>query len=201
MLYRGLARGRMSVVAPITGVEAAAVPVIFGLASGERPSAGAYVGIALALLAVVLVSSSGSTGSDSRRAGLPEALGAGLAFGIFFIALDQAGPDTGIWPLIGARISSISLTAGIAVLARTKLKPPAGTMPAIAAAGILDVTANIFYLVAVRRGFLSLVAVLTSMYPAATVALARVVLKERLAPVQLVGIALALAAVILIGVG
>jgi len=201
MLYRGLSRGRMSVVAPITGVEAAVVPVVFGLVAGERPSIGATVGIALALAAVVLVSSSGSSASDNRRAGLPEALGAGLAFGVFFIALERAGSDTGIWPLVGARISSISLTLIVAAIARTKLKPPAGTMPAIAGAGVLDVTANLFYLVAVRQGFLSLVAVLTSMYPAATVALARVVLKERLAPLQLAGFALALVAVILISVG
>ena len=201
MLYRGLSRGRMSVVAPITGVEAAVVPVVFGLVAGERPSIGALVGIALALVAVVLVSSGGSSSSDAGRSGLPEALGAGLAFGVFFMALDQAGADTGIWPLVGARISSISLTLIVAAITRTKIKPPAGTMPAIVGAGVLDVTANIFYLVAVRQGFLSLVAVLTSMYPAATVALARVVLKERLAPLQVVGIALALVAVILISVG
>lgn len=201
LLYRGLARGRMSVVAPITGVEAAVIPVVFGLIAGERPSTGAMVGIALALVAVVLVSSSASTSGGDGGAGLPEALGAGLAFGIFFIALDRGGSDTGIWPLVGARISSISLVLIVAAVARVKLKPPPGSMPAIAATGVLDVTANLFYLVAVRQGLLSLVAVLTSMYPAATVALARVFLKERLAPLQLVGIALALIAVILIGAG
>jgi drug/metabolite transporter (DMT)-like permease len=202
LLYRGLAIGRMSVVAPITGVEAAVVPVLFGLLTGERPSLSALFGVALALVAVVLVSSAASsTEEGERRAGLLEALGAGVAFGIFFIALDRAGSDTGVWPLIGARISSIGLVALVALVGRVKLRPPPGSMRPIAAAGLLDTMANVFYLVAVRQGFLSLVAVLTSMYPAATVALARVVLKERLTPIQLVGIALALVAVILIGLG
>jgi drug/metabolite transporter (DMT)-like permease len=190
----------MSVVAPITGVEAAVVPLVFGLLTGERPSAGALTGVVLALAAVVLVSSAAST-EGGPRAGLLEALGAGIAFGLFFIALEQAPSESGVWPLIGARISSIVLVLTVAMVGGVKLKPPAGSLRPTAAAGLLDTCANAFYLLAVRQGLLSLVAVLTSMYPAATVALARVVLKERLTPIQLVGIALALVAVILIGVG
>ena len=203
LLYRGLAIGRMSVVAPITGVEAAGVPVVFALAVGERPSPLALGGVVLGLVAVALVSSTSeaSEAGQRRTAGLAEALGAGLSFGLFFICLDQASDGAGLWPLIGARASSLLLIVCVAVAARIAPRPPVGTGKAMVAAGLLDVAANISYLLATQRGLLSLTAVVTSMYPGATVLLARMVLKERLARVQLVGLAVAGAAVILIGLG
>lgn len=203
LLYRGLAVGRMSVVAPLTGVEAAGIPVVFALLVGERPSALALGGVVLGLCAVGLVSSApvapGST--QARAAGVAEALGAGLAFGVFFICLDQAPDGAGIWPLVGARASSMTLIGAVALAGRVRLKPPPGTSSAIAATGLLDVAANVLYLLATQRGLLSLTAVITSMYPGGTVVLARVFLKERLARMQLVGLAIAGAAVILIGLG
>ena len=203
LLYRGLAKGRMSVVAPVTGVEAAGIPVVFALVIGERPSGLALAGVALGLIAVALVSTAPGREPAARRnvAGLPEALGAGLAFGLFFICLDKAPDSAGIWPLIGARASSILLVGVVALAARVDLVTARGHMPTIALAGLLDVGANIFYLLATQRGLLSLTAVLTSMYPGATVLLARVILKERLARVQLGGLAVAGVAVVLIGLG
>lgn len=203
LLYRGLARGRMSVVAPITSVEAAAIPVLFGLVTGERPSTAALIGVGIALLAVALISMTPEPTADPERdgTGIPEAIGAGFAFAVFFILLDKAGDDTGMWPLLAMRASSVSLI-GVGVIAtRTTLSPAPGTMWGIVVSGILDVGANVFYLLSTRHGLLSLVAVITSMYPAATVLLARVFLSERLVRMQIAGLGLAGVGVILIATG
>lgn len=209
LLYRGLAGGRMSVVAPITGTIAAALPVVFGLVSGERPSTVALAGVGLALAAVALVSSGGDPAITREvdepvsrlRLGVTEALGAGTSFGLFFVFLDQAPSDSGLWPLVGARGSSLVLVAAAALATSAALKPPSGTLGGISAAGIFDVAANLFYLLAARRGLLALVAVLTSMYPGTTVLLARVVLKERLVRLQLVGLAFAAGGIIAMALG
>ena len=210
-LYRGLSIGRMTVVAPTTAVEAAIIPVIFGLVGGERPSGIALAGVAVALPAVALVSSSprrspGDAGGPSGGEGLlplglPEALVAGLAFGLFFISLERTGAGSGLWPLVAARAAAMAAVGAVGLLARRSLRPAPGTAPSIAAAGGLDVVANILYLLASRRGLLSLVAVLTSLYPASTVLLARVVLRERLWRVQAAGLVLAGVGVALIALG
>lgn len=197
MLFRGLARGRMSVIAPITGVVAAGIPVFVGLISGERPGALSLAGVGVALAAVALVSSSAETtmepGEDgaTRARGLPEAFGAGMMFGFFFVLLDKAGDTAGLWPLAGARLSSLTILAIAVLVTRASIKPPPGTLIGIGAAGVFDVAANLFYLLATREGLLVLVAVLTSLYPATTVVLARFVLKERLTVPQLAGLLLA----------
>lgn len=202
LLYRGLSVGRMSVVAPITAVEAASVPVAFGLATGERPTPTALLGVAVALLAVALISRiPAGDGDPFGRAGIAEAFGAGLAFGAFFIFLAGAGDDTGLWPLISMRAASVSLVAVITFATGTSLRPTPGTFGGIALAGILDVSANLFYLLSTRYGLLSLVAVITSMYPAGTVLLARLVLHERMTRMQLLGLALAAVGVTLISLG
>ncbi|HWL66177.1 MAG TPA: EamA family transporter [Actinomycetota bacterium] len=200
LLYRGLARGRMSVVAPITGVEAAGVPVVFGLAIGERPGVGALIGVGLALIAVALVSTTRTEEAVPGRSGVPEAIGAGIGFGVFFICLAQAGDSAGLWPLIGARASSLVVAGSAAIVSRVRPSTH-GAGREIAVASLLDVAANVFYLIGVKVGLLSLVAVLTSLYPAGTVALARIFLKERLGRIQVVGVGVAAAAVILIGIG
>ena len=202
LLYRGLARGRMAIVAPTTAVGAAAIPVIVGLLLGERPEPVALIGVALALLAIVLVSSGSSEAEKavaSRRVpeGFPEAVGAGLGFALFFICLAQTDADAGLWPLLTARVSIV--VAGLAGLAtRAPLRPERGTWAAIAACGVLDMLANLLYLLAINLGLLSLVAVLASLYPASTVVLARVVLRERMTRVQLGGLLAAATGVALI---
>ncbi len=198
----------MSVFAPITAVEAAAVPLLFGLLTGDRPGPLALVGIASALVAVTLVSSAPDpdAGAGGPKPGGPgtngifHALGAGLAFGAFFIFLGGASGG-GLWPLAGARASSLALIAIAVLVTRTPLSPAPGTGMGIAGSGLFDAGANLLYLLATREGLLSLVAVLTSMYPAMTVLLARVVLKERMQPVQVAGLGLALVSVALITLG
>ena len=205
LFYRALALGTMSVIAPITAVEAASVPVLFGLVTGERPPLLATIGVVLALGAVGLVSAAPDpegrkvrTRSGLLESGLLHALGAGLGFGFFFIFLKEAGTGAGLWPLVIARGASLTLALILALSLRRSIRPAPGTWPTIVAAGVLDVAANRFYLAASREGLLSIVAVLTSLYPASTVILARTFLGERLARPQLAGLGLAVFGVVFI---
>jgi drug/metabolite transporter (DMT)-like permease len=199
LLYQALGIGPMSVVAPTTALLAAVVPVVAGLIEGERPSAGVGVGMALALAAIVLVAAEGEGSlkpADPRS--LLFALGAGLGFGLFFVALSHTGDDAGTWPLLGARATSVTAVGVLALLGRVRPHLPEGARALTVTAGTLDVTANLLYLLAVRDGLLSVVSVLVALYPVSTVVLARVVLRERFASLQRVGMVLALPATILI---
>ncbi|MDQ3957867.1 MAG: DMT family transporter [Actinomycetota bacterium] len=207
-LYKGLAAGRMSVVAPITAVEAAGVPVVWGLLTGERPAAIALAGVVLALVAVVLVAGvepgrlAAATGTRAGlEPGVVEALSAGIAFGLFFILLDAAGDETGLWPLVGARAASLGLLTALVLVRRHRLEAAPGTRAGIAAAGLLDVAANLLYLLSTREGLLSIVAVLTSLYPASTLVLARIVLGERMGRLQVAGLGIAVAGVVMMAAG
>ncbi|GAA2214882.1 hypothetical protein GCM10009850_103490 [Nonomuraea monospora] len=200
LFYRSLATGVMSVVAPTTAVTSAALPVVFGLATGDRPQVWALVGVVLALGSVLLVSQDSSSGGHGSLSSVLTALAAGAGFGGFFILLAMAPHDAGLWPLVGARLSSVSAVALLALLTRRALKAGPGALPVIFAAGVLDMAANVLYLLAQRDGLLSLVAVLVSLYPASTLLLANRVLGERLRAVQVAGVVCALAAVALIAV-
>jgi drug/metabolite transporter (DMT)-like permease len=209
-LYRGLAIGRMSVVAPITAVGAAVVPVGWGLMQGERPGPVAFAGVVLAILAVALISrtadeavdGSHTTATTPVRPVLVLSVVAGVAFGMVFVLLAETGDDAGFWPLVAGRCTSVALLAIGAAATRTSLRPGnVAAMARIAAAGTLDMTANALYLLAARRGLLALVAVLASLYPASTVLLARVVLKERLLPIQIAGLGMAGTGIVLIATG
>jgi drug/metabolite transporter (DMT)-like permease len=170
---------------------------------GERPSWLAYAGIAAALLAVVCVSAAGEAPEPRTApartffglpAGVPEALLAGVAFGAFFIALAQTRPGAGMYPLLAARLTSVALLAagGFALGGVSAVRIPRASLGLVFACGTLDMSANILYVLAAHSGLLAIVAVLTSLYPAATVALAAIVLRERLRALQWVGVALAL---------
>lgn len=202
LLYKGLAVGPMSVVAPITALLSATVPVLVGIVQGDRPSGGVLVGMLGALVAIVLVSAQG--GGSLRPAdlrGVTFALGAGLGFGVFFVALSYTGDDSGIWPLVAARAASVGVMGTLALLGRISRAAPTGnTRSLTAVAGTLDAVANVLYLLAVREGLLSVVSVLAALYPVGTVVLARIVLKERFATVQRVGMAIALPAAVLMAI-
>jgi drug/metabolite transporter (DMT)-like permease len=189
-LYRGLAIGTMGIVSPVSAVLGASIPVLYGLTfRGEHPTLFAGAGILAALGAVVLVSA-----EPGGRAGIPEALLAGVAFGAFFIALAQTRADAGMVPLLAARATSLVLlvAGGLAFggAANVRLARPA--LGLVLLCGTLDMSANALYVLAAHHGLLAIVAVLTSLYPAATVALAAFVLRERLGRRQWIGVALAL---------
>lgn len=200
--YEALARGAMTVVAPVTAVVSAIVPVGVGLVGGERPSVLALIGVALALLAVALVSGVG------RRVERPTprriavlALVAGAGFGLLFVFLDRTSDDSGVWPLAISNVTCWLLVVAI-VLGRRPSIGRVDRMGMVAVgAGVCNFTANMAYLLATREGLLSLVAVITSLYPGTTVALATVLDRERMSPTQVVGLGLAVGAVAMVGVG
>jgi drug/metabolite transporter (DMT)-like permease len=202
-LYRGLAIGRMSVVAPITAVIAAVVPVGFGIFTGERPSWSVAVGIVLALGAVALVSSSSDedvTGQpEPRRSGIGEALAAGVGFGLLYVVLSQT--SKGVWPLVAARCVSVALVAAVALATRRLTLPSRSSLATIASSGVLDMAGNLLYVVSLRYTLISVAAVITSLYPASTVMLARIVLSERLGRVQWIGVCCAVVGIALIARG
>ena len=206
LLYRALAIGTMSIVAPITAVCAAAVPVLVALALGERPGAYAALGIVLAAVAIVLLSRVQSVEIVPRRVQSAVSLAfiSGIAVGLFFLCLAQTSDDAGVWPLIVGRGVSVPL---FGVMALTKGRSLArdgigwlerGAARTAVGCGVVDMTANALYLIATRYGPLTLVATLASLYPASTVLLARFTLGERLSGSQALGVACAIVAVVLI---
>lgn len=198
LLYRGLAIGMMSVVAPVTAVCAVIIPVAVA-ALGERPSLLAIMGILVAIVAIVLISQSEPMDEGKpATTGLPVAIASGIAIGIFLVCLGRTGPAAGLWPLIAARVASISLFITAGLIAKEKLTPRRESTSIVIGGGALDMAANILYLIAVRQGPLSIVATLTSLYPASAVVLARIVLRERLRLLQQAGVACAAVAIVLI---
>ena len=208
LLYRALATGTMSVVAPITAVTAVALPVLTSIALGERPGWIPVAGIALGIASIVLVSrQTGTTrapspdgrgGQGVRTSGVGPALLAGIGVGIFLLALAQTHREAGLWPLFTDRIASVAFFAIVAVVTRRSVRMPLNLAALAIGGGALDMIANALYLVAVQIGPLSAVVTLSSLYPASTVLLARAVLGERLSGWQTAGILTALVAVGLI---
>jgi drug/metabolite transporter (DMT)-like permease len=200
LLYRLLAIGPMNVVSPISAVLSAAVPVAFGVATGERPRAAAWAGIVLAGIAVVLVSrtSADSPNGPLRASVVALACVAGVGFGSYFILLARAGSGTGLWPLLVSRVTSAALIPALA-LRRGRPAPIGGRLLALVlVSGALDALANLWFLLASRHGLLSLASVITSLYPAMTVVLAVGVLRERTGRLQLGGLALAAVSIALL---
>ena len=200
LLYYGFAVGRVSVVAPVTAVCSISIPVLVAVGLGERPRLLAIVGILVAVASVGLISRSddpAEPGSDRDRS-VAIGLAAGVAIGAFFVCLARAGEAAGLWPLLIARASSTIALAIVTPLSGVSLRIPRAALPFVIACGALDVLANALYLLATRAGPLGLVATLSSLYPASTVLLARIVLRERLRPVQSVGLACAATAIVLI---
>lgn len=197
LLYRGLAAGRMSVVAPTAGVVGAALPVAVDVVRGARLGTTVWLGIALALAAIWLLTTGGS---DAGRGGVMLGVLSGLGFGLVFVFIDFAPDASGLWPVVGTKIGTIAITS--ALLARSRSRPRLGAVGThwlpIAGLAAFDALATIAYLEASRTGSLAVAAVIASFYPAPTVVLAAIVLKERLTPTHWLGAGLALGAVVLI---
>ena len=207
LLYASLAIGPMSILSPLTAVVSAIVPLTVGLIAGERLGTIGYLALALALVAIVLVGFVPEKGAvRPSLKGVLMAIGSGIAIGAFLIIIDATPDDSGILPLVFNRATNatimftiIGVIALIAYRRRRGMPDPnrgawrAGLRFAIAC-GAIDVIANAGLLLGVRLGELSVMAVLTALYPAGTIILAAIVLKERIAPVQYVGLVLAIVA-------
>ena len=198
LLYHALATGTMAVVAPTTAVCAVAIPVVVSVLLGERPVPLAVAGIALGIVSIVLVSQQAAGSLPRRPSGVGTALASGVAIGLFLLSFAQAGPHAGMWPLLVARTVSVTIFAVMAIAGGRSIRMPARVTALVTVAGVMDMVANALYLLATREGPLSIVVTLSSLYPASTVLLARIVLGERLRPWQVTGVGCALAAVVLI---
>jgi len=209
LLYRALALGKMSIVAPITAVTAVALPVLTSIALGERPSSLAVLGILLGIVSIVLVSRQPHSPSPEEPAlsaakgragqgGIGPALIAGIAMGIFLLALAQTRREAGLWPLLTDRIASLAFFGILMAVVRASPRLPLNVTTLALVGGSLDMVANALFLIAVRIGPFSPIVTLCALYPATTVLLARALLGERLNVWQAAGVGSALAAVVLI---
>ncbi|MEJ3659084.1 EamA family transporter [Actinomycetes bacterium KLBMP 9759] len=200
LLYlRGLSVGPMGVIAPLSSVVGAGLPLAVGLAGGERPGPLALLAVVIAL-AAILLATAGSTKGSSARLGSLYGLAAGLGFGLFFVMMDATPAGSGLWPLLAGRITSTTLLgllllAGRMTVERATLR---AALPLVVLSGAVDTLSNVLFLIATRLGDLGVSAVLVSLYPVVVVLLARVVLKERLTGMQLTSAGLALGASVLL---
>jgi drug/metabolite transporter (DMT)-like permease len=200
VMYSLMARAPMNVISPVTAVLAAVVPVGFGVIVGERPKVAAWLGIVIGLLAVTLVSRTPDDHPHGPVGARVLALAAvsGVGFGAYFICLARANPDSGLWPLVISRIASATLILPLARRTGAMVIVTGRVLGLAVLCGILDATANLFFLLASRHGLLSLASVITSLYPAVTVLLAIWLLHEHTGRMQRIGLALAAASIVLI---
>jgi drug/metabolite transporter (DMT)-like permease len=197
--YRAMGSGFMTVVAPISAVTSTSLPILIGLATGERPGILALLAIPLALVAVALVSD--VLGPHHRRAPrkiLLFALVSGLAFGTVYVILGNTHSDGGLWPVVAMRLTSIPFMTIVMLSARRRPSEAKGNLPIVFASGILDSTANALYLLAAREGMLSIVATINSLYPASTLMLATQLDRERIHRPQVLGLLIAIVALVFI---
>ena len=197
--YRGMAAGALSIVAPIAGA-GATIPVIWGLAGGDRPSGYQELGFAAALVGVVLASFERRPEAARLAAGVGWAAIAMLAFGAYYIPMHAASHGDFLWAAFVFRLTSTTLIAAAWLV----LRPPRARradLPVLASIGVLDTGGNVFFAAASAKGLVSVVSILASLYPVVTVLLARSVLHERVHRSQELGIALALAGIVLISAG
>lgn len=198
-LYRALAIGQMGINAPVAAVVTGALPVLFGIWKEGYPAAIQVAGFGVALVAIWLIAL--PSGDLGRPKGLGLAIGAGLGFGVYLVCSKQAATEAVFWPLVVARAASMSEMLLIVMLSGQTWKPARKLLPYMMAAGVLDSFGNTLFVFAVRHGRLDVATVLSSLYPATTVLLARFVLKERISRLQTVGMIAALIAVPLIAAG
>ncbi len=218
VFYAGLAEGPMSIVAPTSALTATVLPVGVALAEGERASPVIYVGAAICVMAIVLVSSAGAPSARQQSGGRltarladrgfhVRAIGygtaAGLAFGLFFVFLRNAGQSGAFWPIVASRLGGLVIIVFAAAVTRTRPVIASGGARLLLAtfgSGVFDASANVCYVLATRAGLFGLAVVLTSLYPGVTVLLARFVLGERLRRIQLAGLLIAGCGIVLVTV-
>ena len=196
-LYRALAGGQMTIAAPVSALFSALIPVIFAIFTTGLPSTPTLIGFVLAFLAVWLISQTGGMNLRFSLSDLRLPLISGFFFGLYFIALHQATLHSFYWPVAFSRVTGVILLGLIALLGRQPAMPPRGLWGMVILNGILDVVGNGFYALAARTGRLDVAAVLGALYPASTVLLAWIFLKEKVSMIQMIGILCAFAAIIL----
>ena len=198
--YRGMAIGVVSVVSTIAAT-GPVVPILVGLVLGERPSLLQFGGIVLTLAGIGLLAFDRRPQAGGKLVpGVGLALLAALAFGIFLVAIRYASRPDPLWGVLATRSGSVLALTLLGLAFRSRVKVARADVPSLFAVGVLDVSADVFFAFATTVGLLSIVSILSSLYPVATVILARIVLKERMARLQQAGIGLALAGVLLISV-
>lgn len=197
--YTALSTGTMGVVAPIAAL-GVIVPVILGVATGDQPSAWAWVGMVIAILGVTLASGPELSGAVSVRPVLLAGIAA-VGFGLALFCLDRGARSSTLMTLWGMRVTSVTILLLVALFARSVGGVRAAEVPGLTAIGLADLAANALFAVASSRGQVSVASVLGSLYPVVTAVLARVVLDERLRPVQYAGVSLAVAGAVVIGIG
>jgi len=195
ILYSTLAAGTMTIVAPISGASAAVIPVLFDLAQGTTLTSRQWFGIALAVAAVLLVGAErGAQRADPRI--VARAMLAGATFGFFFIALSQTSTDSGLWPLVGARVVAVPLAFLVAFATKSVAPPRRRDLGLLVLLGSLDMSANIAIALALQQGSLAVNSVLSSLYPVFTALAAIIILHERPSRVQTVGVGFAVGAIV-----
>lgn len=198
-LYRALAVGRMGIVAPVTGLLAAVIPVTAGIVLQGTPDILVMCGIGVAFVAVLLVSRVAD--EEGGRSGLREALVAGVAIGLFGVVIAQLGDGNVFSSLSVIRLTQAALVMGLILVTRSAWRLDGSAVPAVAVVGVLDMAGNSFYLLAVQAGALAVASILSALYPVVTIILAAVLLRERVTRHHALGILLAAVAIVLIGVG
>lgn len=200
-LYTGFTRSDVAVVSPVAAVGAGATGVIFAVITGERPTSLQLAGVATGLVAIYLISRSPVERSGAVLPGLLFGALAGLGFGSMLVFLSLVSDDSGIWPLIPARAAGFILLYTIAARSVSDLRPLRASVVPLIGAGALTIIGNGSFILAVQRGPLAVVAVLSAMFPATTVILARIFFKERISGTRLIGLMAALVAIGLIAAG
>ncbi len=200
-LFRGLSRGRMGLVAPVSAVGAAVLPVLVGVALGERPTWLAWVGVLVALPGIWLVSRGSTAAAAGPLGALVDGAAAGAGFGVLFVALGQVSSDAGLLPLAANQLFGAALTVVAATAIRQEWRPRPSTLPWGVASGALGAAGTLTFLLSTHAADLGVAAVLASLYPAATVLLAATVLGERLVGGQWLGIGICTLAVAALAIG
>lgn len=197
ILYRALADGQMTIAAPVSALFAALIPVIFGFFTLGAPSLTTFIGFGLAFLAVWLISQTDSANWRVSFADLRLPLLAGLFFGLYFIVIHRATLNAFFWPLVMARFAGFVAFGLYALLTRQPAMPPRDVWGFCIVNGVIDIGGNAFYILSAQTGRIDVAAVLGALYPASTVLLASIFLKEKITPVQTFGVFLAFAAIVL----
>ncbi len=201
ILFHGLSKGIASVISPLAALSGAALPVLFGFITGERPPLLTWTGVALSLPAILLLSWEKGDKNDHVMRSVRLGLFSGAFFGGFFILISRTSEGSGLWPLVAARFATVPLFIILTIFRKSRIRLEKGTRRVTILSGFLDMAANVFYLLAARTGYLIIAVILSALYPAPTVLLQKIVLHEKLTVLRIIGLVLSIAGAALIGVG